>query len=543
MSYYSKNNKKTKNACDFSDDKDDCYEELSTKLRNEEFINLDIPEKAEYLLHNVFKLQNFRTPEQREAIYNAMKRCRDTYICFPTGAGKSLCYQLPALAKNGVTIVFSPLISLMEDQVKYLRSINIKCCTWNSTLDDLERSKITKDLMGEKLPENRIVYVSPESVNNKFFCKIIKKLNMMNRLNFFVVDEAHCISYWGHEFRSDYLKLSIMRTLCWTIPWIILTATANTETEHSIIRSLKCDTTLNGIKIFKTTPWRKNLFYDVFFEEVFEKGITLEKHILEYIKMITRIFKKKEGQNFKNVSGIVYCRTVKNCGKMAEFLTYNGISSAAYHSQLPSDNKKTIQEEWMKNKIHVVCATIAFGMGINKADVKFIIHHFPPDNLASYYQESGRAGRNGEQSFCRLYYSQKIKRKMKIFLNEKLKIIEDDVNSNEIKETRKKVAINDYEKVIEYCESVKCRNQTLCSYFEPSKNIICENQCDACKQRMILMQRLNIFKNNISKVGKNIVPKSTLKRHISESDMSISSDDENYNPKIKRSCSSIDNSQ
>uniref|UniRef100_A0A0N5BFP1 ATP-dependent DNA helicase n=1 Tax=Strongyloides papillosus TaxID=174720 RepID=A0A0N5BFP1_STREA len=535
MSYYKSNSAK-RGRYSSSGDEDDGCKELREKLRGEEFRNLDIPGKADYLLRNVFKLKDFRTTEQKEAIYNAMKGIGDTYICFPTGAGKSLCYQLPALSRSGVTIVFSPLIALMEDQVNYLRSLNIKCCAWNSNLDDTERSSICRDLMGEKPPKHRIVYTSPESINSKFFCKIVKKLGSSGRLNFFVVDEAHCISYWGHEFRSDYLKLSRMRSLCWTVPWIILTATANPETESSILRSLQCNTFQKGaLKIFKTTPRRKNLFYDVFFEEAFREGETREKHILEYIKMMTRVLKARHGKDFNDFVGIVYCRTIDSCTKMAKFLSENGLPSAAYHSQLPIDEKTSVQEQWMSNVLTAVCATIAFGMGINKSNVRFIVHHFPPDNLAAYYQESGRAGRNGEESYCRLYYSQKIKKKMTVFLKEKLKEIEGEEIQEEIKEIRRNSAVDNYQKMIEYCESTGCRNQALCKYFQPSERIDdCKDHCDACKHGQILKARLKMFRDYVPKSKKKEIPSTILKRPPSASDKDISDDDDTGHPAAKK---------
>uniref|UniRef100_A0A0K0EWL2 ATP-dependent DNA helicase n=1 Tax=Strongyloides venezuelensis TaxID=75913 RepID=A0A0K0EWL2_STRVS len=541
MSYYKSSSARRRTSSSFSDENDGC-KELGEKLMSEEFRNLDIPGKADYLLHNVFKLEDFRTIEQKEAIYNAMKERGDTYICFPTGAGKSLCYQLPALSRSGVTIVFSPLIALMEDQVNYLRSLNIKCCAWNSNLSDEERSNICKDLIGDKPPRHRIVYTSPESINNNFFCKIVKKLGSFGRLNFFVVDEAHCISYWGHEFRSDYLKLSRIRSLCYNVPWIILTATANPETEASILRSLQCNTFMKGaLKIFKTTPRRKNLFYDVFFEEAFKEGETLQKHISEYIKLITRVLKVRHGENFDDFAGIVYCRTIDSCTKMARFLSDNGLPSAAYHSQLSADEKKSVQDLWMRNELTAVCATIAFGMGINKSNVRFIVHHFPPDNLAAYYQESGRAGRDGEESYCRLYYSQKIKKKMTVFLKEKLKEIEGEEAKEEIKEIRRNSAVDNYKKMIEYCESTGCRNQALCKFFQPSECIDdCKDHCDACKHGQILKARLKMFRDYVPNSKKKRISSTTLKKAPCASDVDTSDDNDTGHPAAKKMRLAVD---
>ncbi|CEF68286.1 ATP-dependent DNA helicase Q5 [Strongyloides ratti] len=463
--------------------------EVSKMVLSEEFSNMENKEKAEFVLRKIFRHNEFRTKDQEEAIISAIARDSDIYISFPTGAGKSLCYQLPALCKLGVTIVFSPLLALIQDQVLALQAKMIKCCSWNSTLTIDERSYISKDLFSSS-PKYQIIYTTPESAQTEFFQTMLKKLHTNNLLNYLVVDEAHCISQWGHDFRPKYSKLSSLRSLAPDVPWIALTATASSAVEEDI----KTQLMFKNYKSFKTSPYRCNLFYDVITEGQLkrealmnekedvkmEDDVNIKSHIAIYIKEIKEKLIKENGSDFKEYGGIVYCRSRSLCEEITDYLISKDILAAAYHARLKKKDKVEVQQKWMRNEISVICATIAFGMGIDKADVRFVIHLGSPNDLASYYQESGRAGRDGKKSYCRIYLSDETLEQAKFFKSISLKRILCSKTSEEQKRAKKDNLNYSYQKMREYCEKDECRHKMLCSYFGEVRRVPCVTNCDVC---------------------------------------------------------------
>ena len=301
----------------------------------------------------------------QENIINDIMACRDVLVLMPTGSGKSLCYQLPAVMKNGVTVVISPLIALMKDQVDSLRSNGIGASFINSTLNAGEIEDVKIRLLENK---DKILYIAPERLASQDFTHFLKMLN----IGLFAIDEAHCISEWGHDFRPEYRQLKLFRENFSGIPIIALTATAVPDVQKDIIQQLR----LADVKIYKASFNRENLFYYVRPKE------DAYEHILNYIKG-----RPKD-------SGIIYCQSRQTAENLAEKLREDGFRALPYHAGMASELRSENQERFIHDDIEIIVATIAFGMGINKTNVRYVIHYDLPKNLESYYQETGRAGRD-----------------------------------------------------------------------------------------------------------------------------------------------------
>uniref|UniRef100_A0A0K0EDG8 ATP-dependent DNA helicase n=1 Tax=Strongyloides stercoralis TaxID=6248 RepID=A0A0K0EDG8_STRER len=482
--------------------------ETDRYLTSSEFLTLKNEDRAIVLLKKIFNHETFRSNEQKKAIFKILECDSDIYISFPTGAGKSLCYQLPSLCKPGVTIVFSPLLALINDQINSLVQKNIRCCQWSSSISKDDREQISRDLISDK-PSYHIVFTTPESGKNLFFREILKSLFDKNLLNYLVIDESHCVSQWGHDFRPDYLKLCELKDLFQSIPLIALTATASQRVEEDIRRNLKLST--SNCKTFKISPFRKNLFYDVVTAESLPKldekkfgnlkkdeykMEQIKKDISDFISKLIIHFKKKNGSDFNLFSGIIYCRSRNQCEEMANFLSSKGISANAYHSKIKNSDKLYIQKEWMNNGISVICATIAFGMGIDKADVRFVIHMSCPDDLAAYYQETGRAGRDGKRSYCRLYHSTNLKKRAEFFNKGNLAKIDKSKSDENNKKMKKQNLSESFKKMMEYCEGECCRHRMLCEYFGDQNIKSCTNNCDFCREPQKVKERLKKYRSD-----------------------------------------------
>lgn len=292
----------------------------------------------------------------------------------PTGSGKSLCYQLPGLiSKNKVTIVFSPLLALIKDQIDYLNNININAVSLNSKTPSKEKHRIINDLKSVK-PETKLLYITPEQAATDTFKNLFQSMLKYKKILLIAVDEAHCVSEWGHDFRPDYLKLGTLRDICSNIPFIALTATASKTVKEDIISSLKLK---HPVAEYVIPTFRKNLYYDVVFKNSIDNDF---EHIQNYVRKIL------DNDDDKLSCGIIYCRTRQSAETVAYNLSRLGIQTVAYHAGLSTKERNQIQEDWMSGKYSIISATISFGMGVDKASVRFVIHWELSQNMANYYQ-------------------------------------------------------------------------------------------------------------------------------------------------------------
>ena len=377
---------------------------------------------------------------QEEVIKNVLSG-GDSFVLMPTGGGKSLCYQLPALMMEGTGIVISPLIALMKNQVDSMRSFSSEdgiAHFLNSSLTKLQINQVMDDM---KLGKTKLLYVAPESLTKEDYVNFLKEVE----ISFFAVDEAHCISEWGHDFRPEYRRIRPMVELIGRKPIMALTATATPKVQHDIQKNLG----IVDAEVFKSSFNRANLYYEI-------------RPKMEPEKQIIRFIKSNQGK-----SGIIYCLSRKKVEALAETLIVNGIKALAYHAGMDSQTRSRNQDLFLMEEVDVIVATIAFGMGIDKPDVRFVIHYDVPKSLEGYYQETGRAGRDGGEGICLTFYSYKDIQKLEKFMQGK-PVAEQEIGRQLLFET------------VSYAESSVCRRRQLLHYFgEEYDHDNCEN-CDNC---------------------------------------------------------------
>jgi RecQ family ATP-dependent DNA helicase len=390
---------------------------------------------AQSILHRYFGYSSFR-PLQEDIIERICSN-RDCLVLMPTGGGKSLCFQVPALLKSGTALVISPLLSLMKDQVDALCANGIEAATWNSSTSIDEETYIFEACRTGKM---KLLYVSPERLNtllNKYLSDIEWSL--------FAIDEAHCISNWGHDFRPEYTNLLSLKSKFPKIPIIALTATADASTREDIIKQLN----LKDVQQFIASFDRPNLSLAIRGE------IKKEAKDLEIVRFI---------QKRKNQSGIIYCSSRQKTEDLSRYLRNQGVLSEHYHAGMEYQYRVRVQDNFIHDRTNVICATIAFGMGIDKSDVRFVIHYNLPNSLESYYQEIGRAGRDGMPAETQLYFS-----KSDFSLQRKYAL-----QSGQIQLNLQKLGL-----LKEFVESTSCRRKLLLHYFQESHPGKCGN-CDSC---------------------------------------------------------------
>ncbi|XP_068770248.1 ATP-dependent DNA helicase Q5 isoform X1 [Struthio camelus] len=418
-------------------------------------------------LRKVFGFESFKTALQEGATMAVVKGEKDVFVCMPTGAGKSLCYQLPAVLAVGITIVISPLIALIQDQVDHLLALKVKACSLNSKLSAQEKTTILADLASEK-PQVKLLYITPEMAAASSFQPTLNSLVSRNLLSYLIIDEAHCVSQWGHDFRPDYLRLGTLRSRIPNTPCVALTATATRQVQEDIVAALKLK---QPLATFKTPCFRSNLFYDVQFKELLTDPYgNLKDFCLKALEV-------KNTAGVYSGCGIVYCRMRDVCDQLAIELSYRGVKAKAYHAGLKAADRTSIQNEWMEEKIPVIVATISFGMGVDKANVRFVAHWNIAKSMAGYYQESGRAGRDGKPSCCRLYYSRNDRDQVSFLIKKELSKIQEKKGS--LKESDKAV-MTAFDAIVNFCEELGCRHAAIAKYFG-DVTPPCNKCCDYCK--------------------------------------------------------------
>lgn len=392
-----------------------------------------MPDPLYSTLKQYFGFDEFRFP-QKEIVTDALNK-KDVFVLMPTGGGKSLCYQLPALMQDGLTVVISPLIALMKDQVDSLKQNGVNAEFFNSSLTVSEKNKVRNQLLNQKLS---LLYVAPERLMQESFLQVLQNLPV----SLFAIDEAHCISEWGHDFRPEYRKLSKIKLLFSDVPVIALTATATPRVRVDILKQLH----LEGASEYQASFNRTNLYY-------------LIEDKTDVLEQCLAFLKKHIGE-----SGIIYCHSRANVQNLTEKLQLKGVNALPYHAGLDDKTRKANQERFIKEETIVMVATVAFGMGIDKPNVRFVIHADLPSNLERYYQETGRAGRDGLNSDCLLLFSPGDKEKIKFFINQKT-----DPKEQEIAETQLRL-------MVQYAQGSKCRRIGLLEYFGEEF----EGNCKAC---------------------------------------------------------------
>lgn len=402
-------------------------------------IEADAPFIDKELLRRYFGYSEFRQLQQ-DIILDVLKG-NDVLVLMPTGGGKSLCYQYPSLLFKGLTIVVSPLISLMKNQVDSLRSNGIAAEYLNSSLNSGEIHKIKSALLQNKI---RLLYIAPERLAIPAFLSFLKGL----KISLFAIDEAHCISEWGHDFRPEYRQLKLIGTSFPEVPIIALTATATMKVREDILNQLELKDARKYIASFN----RENLVYYV-------------KPKQDAFKQIVEFLKTKPRE-----SGIIYCYSRKNVDALTEDLKYAGFRALPYHAGLSPEIRSKNQDKFIKDDVEILVATIAFGMGIDKPNIRFVIHHDLPKNLEAYYQETGRAGRDGLRSDCVLFYSYGDRQKIEYFINQMTNDMERQIAHNKLME------------IINFCETSVCRRKLLLGYFGEAYK---ENKCSGCDNCLI----------------------------------------------------------
>ncbi|GAB3330244.1 DNA helicase RecQ [Marivirga atlantica] len=386
-------------------------------------------------LKEVFGYNQFRG--KQELIMENILHKRNTFVIMPTGAGKSLCYQLPAISQEGTALVVSPLIALMKNQVDTLNSLGVNARFLNSTLSKTEINRVKKEILNGNL---KMLYVAPESLTKEDNVEFLKKAH----ISFAAIDEAHCISEWGHDFRPEYRKIKSILEQIADIPIIALTATATPKVQLDIQKNLG----MEKANLFKSSFNRENLFYEV-------------RPKNQAKKQLVKFLNERKGK-----SGIIYCLSRKKVEEIAEFLNVNGFNAAPYHAGLEGNMRMKNQDDFLNEDVDIIVATIAFGMGIDKPDVRFVIHYDTPKSIEGYYQETGRAGRDGLTGDCLMFYS----------YNDILKLEKFNKDKPVTEKENAKLLL---EEMSAYAESSVCRRKQLLHYFGETFGDNC-GKCDNC---------------------------------------------------------------
>jgi ATP-dependent DNA helicase RecQ len=400
-----------------------------------------VQESLKGALRTFFGFDSFKG--KQEDIINNVLDGKNTFVIMPTGGGKSLCYQLPALLSEGTAIVVSPLIALMKNQVDAIRNVSDSEAVAHFLNSSLSKSEITRVKTDISAGKTKLLYVAPESLTKQEYIDFLTSVN----ISFFAIDEAHCISEWGHDFRPEYRRLREIFEKISNVPIIALTATATPKVQFDIQKNLN----MLDATVYKSSFNRDNLYYEI------RPKKDVEKEIIRYIRAN------------QEKSGIIYCLSRKKVEELAELLNVNGINALPYHAGLDANTRGRHQDMFLMEEASVIVATIAFGMGIDKPDVRFVIHHDIPKSVESYYQETGRAGRDGGEGQCIVFYSYKDIEKLEKFLQGK-PVAEQEIGKQLLNE------------MVSYSETSVCRRKYILHYFgEHFEESRCSQMCDNCR--------------------------------------------------------------
>lgn len=436
-------------------------------------------------LHNFFGFDQFKG--QQEDIITNILSGNDTFVIMPTGSGKSMCYQLPAMMSDGTAIVISPLIALMKNQVDQIRAFGSNDSIahfLNSSLTKADILKVKNDVLSG---DTKLLYIAPESLAKQDNLDFLKSA----QVSFVAIDEAHCISEWGHDFRPEYRKIrSVINQIGGKVPIIALTATATPKVQQDIMKNLQ----MQDATLYKSSFNRPNLYYDI------RPKKQVIKEIIKYIKANT------------GKSGIIYCLSRKKVEEIAEALNLNGIKALPYHAGLEAKERALHQDKFLMEDVDVIVATIAFGMGIDKPDVRFVIHHDMPKSLEGYYQETGRAGRDGGEGNCIAFYAESDIMKLAKFMKDK-------------PVAEKEIGMQILTEVVDYAESAACRRKQILYYFgETFNEAACNNMCDNCrhpKERFEAQEYLSIAINAVKELNEKFNSEHIINVILGEDNKSI----------------------
>ncbi|TDZ32797.1 Bloom syndrome protein [Colletotrichum spinosum] len=439
----------------------------------------------DFTLRRQFNKLTFR-PQQREIIVAALDG-HDVFVQAATSFGKSLCFQLPACIDHGITIVVSPLLSLMMNQVETLRSAGIDASSLNSNTLPAERDRINQDLASGH-PRIRLLYVTPELCSGESFRRRIKLVHEQRELARIAVDEAHCISEWGHDFRKDFKRLSWFRESFPDVPIMCLTATANPVVREDVLKTLGLLQEPNKLKSFVMTAHRPNLHIEIRYTKDQD-----DNRLSDFLTWIRSVYDRRNmeprrseleaaGERSDNVSGIIYTISRDECESLAAQLSNEGVAAKPFHAKLSKETKERTLALWVNNEpgYDVIVATTAFGMGIDKNDVRFVVHWRLPKSFEGYYQEAGRAGRDGNASFCFLYYSR-----------EDLQRVQSMIKKGNRDGSNWEAQAKSLQKLALYCEdTTSCRHAQICKYFGENETPKCDFACDWHKDAPGLQRRM-----------------------------------------------------